>query len=69
MQLQNGEGRATPPPDHTTTQNDDGTTRRRGDGEDNEEAKQTKKKAQEMSFDISWAVGKFFFLVHYFVTN
>jgi hypothetical protein len=27
---------------------------------DKEGAKQMKKKAQEMSFDISWAIGKFF---------
>ena len=37
--------------------NDD---RRQGDEADNEEAKQ-RKKAQETSFDVSWAVGKFFF--------
>ena len=40
--------------------NDDRTTRRQGDEGDNKEAKQ-RKKAQETLFDVSWAVGKFFF--------
>jgi hypothetical protein len=40
------------------TAGDKGTTRRQANSE--KEAKQTKKKAQETSNDVSWAIGKFF---------
>ena len=70
-----GSGNATRPTENGTTRrrgdgtttgrrNDDGETERRRGGttaeRDDEEAKQTEKKAQETSNDVSWAVGMFF---------
>jgi hypothetical protein len=61
VQLQNDKRIAMPPPNQTKMEQ--GQNNRRG-GDNEEEARQTKE-AQETSFDVSWAVGKFFFF--YFI--
>jgi hypothetical protein len=56
---------------HQAKWNDKGTMATGDKGGNNEEeAKQTKKKVQEMLFDVSWAVGKYFLLLfYYFAAN
>jgi hypothetical protein len=57
VQLQNSKRMATLPPNQTKME------RRRNDGRQGETTRRRQgkqKKAQEMSFDVSWAIGKFF---------
>ena len=57
VQLQNSKRTAIPPPNKT--QMEQGQNNGRGGGDNEEEVRQTKK-AQEMSNNVSWAIGKFF---------
>ena len=58
--LQNSETTATPPPGQTERRDCDGTTRQLETRGKQRGGKANEKKAQETSFDVSWAVGKCF---------